>query len=81
MTFCRPRFVRVVARPALTRFWKRCPTSRKQDWFKLARQLENSRLANLEAVFSSVDHVDNFTIFDIGGNKCRIIARLLCNLR
>ena len=70
--------MRVVARPALTRFWKPYPTDEKplKVWFELARQHEFSSFADLEAVFGSVDHVDNFTIFEIGGNKCRVIARV-----
>lgn len=50
-------------------------------WFKLARQHEFSSFADLKAVFGSADQVDNFTIFDIGGNKYRIVARVLYQLR
>ena len=74
--------MRVVARPALTRFWKPYPTDEKplKVCFDRARQHDFSSFADLEAVLGSDDHVDNFTIFDIGGNKCRIIARVLYKL-
>jgi len=35
----------------------------------------------LRATFGSVDHVDGLTVFDIGGNKYRLIAAIHYNRR
>ena len=37
--------------------------------------------AALKDVFGSADISDNFTIFDVGGNKFRIITRVIYRLR
>jgi mRNA interferase HigB len=75
--------MRVIAKPALTRFWKRHPAAEKplKVWCRLARQHDFANFADLKTVFGSADQVDNFTIFDIGGNKYRIVTRVLYKLR
>ena len=50
-------------------------------WYKLVRQHDFSSFAELKAVFATADAVDNFTVFDVGGNKYRIIARVIYKLK
>jgi mRNA interferase HigB len=63
-------------------------------WYKLVRQHNFSSFAELKDIFAAADVVDNFTVFDVGGdpgppgagvgsrsNKYRIIARVIYKLK
>jgi mRNA interferase HigB len=43
-------------------------------WYNCLRKLQPRHYADLKAAFSSVDTSGEFVIFDVGGNKYRIIA-------
>lgn len=45
-------------------------------WYRLIKANTFHCFADLKKVFNSIDKVDNFYIFDIGGNKLRIIAAI-----
>lgn len=45
-----------------------------RNWFKLLSQVEPTNFAELKELFGSVDLVKDYVVFDIGGNKFRIIA-------
>ena len=73
----------VVSRKALRLFWGQHPDSQTAlvRWFKVMRQTDFRNFAELRAVFPSADKVDDWTIFNIGGNKCRLIASIHFNRR
>ena len=75
--------MRVISKAAITRFATLHPDSEKPllIWYKLVRQHDFSSYAELKTVFAAADVVDNFTIFDIGGNKYRIMARVIYKLQ
>ena len=75
--------MRVISKAAITRFAKLNPDSEKPllIWYKLIRQHDFFGFAELKNVFAAADVVDNFTVFDIGGNKYRIIARVIYKLK
>ncbi len=43
-------------------------------WLKAIRAAQPNNPAELKRVFGSTDFVDDLTVFDIGGNKYRLIA-------
>jgi mRNA interferase HigB len=43
-------------------------------WYGLMKRSIFSNFVELRAVFSSADQVGNLTVFNIGGNKVRLIA-------
>lgn len=45
-----------------------------EDWFRKARQLKAPSFPVLCQTFGSADYVDGITIFDVGGNRYRIVA-------
>ncbi|AYZ83031.1 type II toxin-antitoxin system HigB family toxin [Pseudomonas aeruginosa] len=45
-----------------------------EAWYRLMRRLEPGDFAAMKQVFPSVDKVGNKHVFDIGGNKLRLIA-------
>ena len=48
-----------------------------EGWYRLIKLNQFDHFAQLKAVFSSVDKVDDYYVFDIGGNKLRLIAYIL----
>ncbi|MFI4955663.1 MAG: type II toxin-antitoxin system HigB family toxin [Gammaproteobacteria bacterium] len=48
-------------------------------WYRLAKANDFRTFAELKRVFSSVDKVGPLYVFDIGGNKLRLIASIHFN--
>lgn len=60
----------------LLEFWRDHPTAEKplKNWYKLLSSFNPNHFAELKDIFGSVDVAENYTIFDVGGNKYRIIT-------
>ena len=73
--------MRVIARRTLREFWERHPQAERplRAWYKIAAAARWSRPADVKAMFgASLDFVgDNRIIFDVGGNKYRLIVRVV----
>lgn len=48
-------------------------------WYRVISKNRFDRFADLRNTFNSVDKVDNLYVFDIGGNKLRLIASIHFN--
>ena len=48
-------------------------------WYAIMSRTDFGSFAELKRVFRSVDKVGKFTVFDIGGNKFRLIAAIHYN--
>ncbi|MCL5669527.1 MAG: type II toxin-antitoxin system HigB family toxin [Gammaproteobacteria bacterium] len=48
-------------------------------WYAIMSKTDFGSFADLKRVFRSVDKVGRFTVFDIGGNKFRLIAAIHYN--
>jgi len=60
-------------------FWRRRPPAQGplSAWYELARAAEWRTPNDIRAQFNSADFVgDNRVIFDVGGNKYRIVVRV-----
>lgn len=72
--------MQVLSKRTLREFWERHPHAEKPltAWFKIASAATWKMPAEIKATFgASVDFVgDNRVIFDIGGNKYRLIVRV-----
>lgn len=71
----------VIAKPVLIEFWRRYPDSAKplHAWYKLLESDKFTDFNNLKSTFGSADYVNGLTVFDIGGNKYRLIASIHYN--
>lgn len=71
----------VISRKALRVFWERYPDSQTAlaRWFKVMRHTDFKNFAELRAVFPSADKVDHWIVFNIGGNKYRLITSIHFN--
>ncbi len=66
----------IITRLRLVEFWEKHPDSKISLllWYKLTMTANWQNLVELRKVFSAADQVGNFTIFNIGGNKYRLIV-------
>lgn len=75
----------VISRKALTDFWRNHGDAEipLKAWFKATSKGAFKNLAELKRTFSSVDYVPvgkkEFYVFNIGGNKYRLIAAIHFN--
>ncbi len=69
-------FVNVVSRKKLIAFWLRYPESAEPlaIWYRALRKSRPKHFAELKTIFNGVDVASKYTIFDIGGNKFRVIV-------
>ena len=71
----------VISRKALRQFWKQHPGSETAlvRWFKIMQRTEFHSFSELHEVFPSADMVDDWVVFNIGGNKYRLITSIHFN--
>lgn len=50
-------------------------------WYQLVKRADFASFAELRAVFPSADQVGKLTVFDVGGNKVRLVAAVHYNRR
>ena len=75
--------MRVIAKPALIEFWKRFRDAKEplEAWYHLMRQREYRTPHQLKAVFATASLLpDGHVVFNIGGNKYRLIVHVRYDL-
>jgi len=70
--------VRVIGRKAIREFGKihADAVPSLSNWLRIARKAKWQSFAELRADFGTADQVGRRTIFNVGGNKHRLIARV-----
>ena len=48
-------------------------------WYRIVKQTDISNFSELRCIFPSADKVDYLTVFNIGGNKIRLISAIHYN--
>ncbi len=73
----------VISRKALRTFWDTHPESESplRRWHTIMQSTEFVNLAAIGETFPSADAVNDLTVFNIGGNKFRLIASIHYNRR
>lgn len=76
--------VNVIAYKALRAFTQTLPESEgaqaeeaMREWFNRLRKLEPANFAELKAAFNTADITGIFTIFNVGGNKYRLVTAIV----
>jgi len=71
----------VISKKKLREFWERLPKARAQleAWYQVARRAEWATVADVRQTFGTADRVGRLMVFDIGGNKYRLIAAIHFN--
>jgi len=70
--------MRIIKRGALVRFWEQHPDARPslESWYAVVRKATWRTPAEMKAIYPSADLVGRRTVFNIAGNKYRLIARM-----
>ena len=68
--------MRVIALRRLREFWARHPDAEGslRSWYQVAGQAHWQRFLDVRAVYGNADQVGKFTVFNIAGNKYRMIT-------
>ncbi len=71
----------VITRKRLNEFAEKFPETNNAlaDWYRLMNQNDFDSIAEVRSVFPSADKVGKLTVFNIGGNKVRLIAAIHYN--
>ncbi len=73
----------IISRKTLRQFWEQHPDSESAliRWFKIMQQHDFTSFETLRATFPTADKVGDFIVFNIGGNKYRLITAIHFNRR
>lgn len=68
--------MRVTSKKPLRDFWQRHSESKGvlEEWFKKASKCTAHSFPQLRQTFQTADYVDGMTVFDVGGNRYRLVA-------
>ena len=71
----------VISRKALLEFWAVHPPAKgpMAAWYKAIQGATFGNFAAVRSVFNSADRVDQFTVFNVGGQGYRIMAAIHFN--
>jgi mRNA interferase HigB len=66
----------VISKKKLREFWEQYPKAKPplEAWYQIAKHSEWENFADVRNTFNAADRVGRFVVFDIGGNKYRLIA-------
>ena len=69
--------MRIIKRGALVQFWQLHPDSRAslESWYGVVRKATWKTPVEMKRVYANADLVGRRTVFNISGNKYRLIAR------
>jgi len=70
--------MRIIKRGALVNFWNKHPDAQSslESWYRVVRKAAWRMPAEMKAVYANADLVGRRTVFNIAGNKYRLIARI-----
>lgn len=73
----------VISRRVLKEFWERCPDAEQplRDWFKIASKAQWNNLAETRRDYPHADLVGACTVFNIGGNKYRLVTAIIYQIK
>lgn len=75
--------MRVIARPALIEFWERYPDPKAplEAWYHLVRKREFASPHEIKSLFATASVIgDGMVVFNIGGNKYRLVVHVRYDL-
>ncbi|MCA9444051.1 MAG: type II toxin-antitoxin system HigB family toxin [Candidatus Omnitrophica bacterium] len=80
--------MRIISKKALIQFWEKHPDTKPslESWFEVVKEVEWENFAELRRTYSSADWVtvgtgNKVIVFNVGGNKVRLIAAVHFNTK
>lgn len=76
-------YMHIITRKRLNEFADLHPTSRTalSHWFQIVKKNNFNSFIDLRKSFANADQVGGLTVFNIGGNKARLVAAIHYNRR
>ncbi len=73
--------MRIITRKRLLEFAKKHPDcdTALESWYRIVKHTKFQSFAELKQTFPTADQVGKLTVFNIGGNKARLIAAIHYN--
>src|SRR5437660_9204796 len=73
--------VHIISKKMLRQFWVKHPDAERplRRWFRTVTAAEWASFAELQRTFSYADQVGKLIVFNVGGNKVRVIAAVHFN--
>lgn len=70
--------MRIISRRRLREFWRENPSAEKPllSWFEIVKKADWNSFSDVREDFRHADIYRDCVIFDIGGNKFRLIAKV-----
>ena len=70
--------MRIIKRGALVQFWEQHPDAKAslESWYGVVRRANWKTPSEMKQVYGNADLVGRRTVFNIAGNKYRLIARV-----
>jgi len=71
----------IITRKRLNEFAHKYPEAKTAliNWYQMMKRQNFNSIADIRQIFPSADKVGRLTVFDIGGNKFRLIAAIHYN--
>jgi mRNA interferase HigB len=68
----------VISRKKLEKFWEIYPDAKRplKDWYTTCRKARWQNLDDVQKVYPHADIVGDCTVFNIGGNKYRLVVKI-----
>ena len=75
------RVMHIISRKALQQFWEEHTDAENalRRWYKIVEQTDFPNLIALRQTFPSADNVGDLIVFNIGGNKYRLVTSIHFN--
>lgn len=69
--------MRIISERRLREFWQKNPEAENamREWIKTVKSADWNNFSDVRKAFNHADIFGNCTIFDVGGNKYRIIGK------
>ena len=70
--------MRIISEKPVRKFWLKNneAESAMREWIKIVKQADWKLFSDLRKTFNHADVFKNCTIFDVGGNKYRVITKI-----
>lgn len=70
--------MRAFSKPKLREFWEKYPEAKisLENWYRVVLKADWNSFADVKTTFRSADLFDDCVVFNIGGNKYRLIAKI-----
>ena len=75
------KIVRIISHRAIREFTAshRAATQPLDDWYRIAKKAAWNNLAEVRMIYPHADFVGSCVVFNIGGNKWRLISKIAFN--